>query len=260
ELRPIGRAAEAAMYRATGGVNTHKGAVFCLGLLSAAAALVIAARPAAGAAAAPPSGVAGKAKLPLGDRARFLAARIARGIVDAELAQPPGPATGAASHTTAGAASRTTAGAAGVAGAKAGEAARPSAGERLYRESGVRGARGQAEDGYPLLGTRLLPLLRAARARGQSDESARIDALLASMAELEDSCLLSRGGVAGLDLARRGAAGALASGGADTAAGLDAIRRLDAELCARNLSPGGSADMLAAAIFLLDLEDRHPEA
>ena len=36
-LRFLGREAEAAMYRGTGGVNTHKGAIFSLGLLSAAA-------------------------------------------------------------------------------------------------------------------------------------------------------------------------------------------------------------------------------
>lgn len=37
ELRTLGMDAEAAMYRATGGVNTHKGLIFSLGLLTAAA-------------------------------------------------------------------------------------------------------------------------------------------------------------------------------------------------------------------------------
>lgn len=37
QLRPIGLRAEADMYAATGGVNTHKGALFSLGLLCAAA-------------------------------------------------------------------------------------------------------------------------------------------------------------------------------------------------------------------------------
>ena len=37
KLRPHGREAEATMYRATGGINTHKGAIFSLGLMCAAA-------------------------------------------------------------------------------------------------------------------------------------------------------------------------------------------------------------------------------
>ena len=39
ELRRIGRAAEAAMIAATGGINTHRGAIFGLGLLAAASGL-----------------------------------------------------------------------------------------------------------------------------------------------------------------------------------------------------------------------------
>ena len=36
-VRPVGVSAEAAMFSSTGGVNTHKGAIFSLGILSAAA-------------------------------------------------------------------------------------------------------------------------------------------------------------------------------------------------------------------------------
>lgn len=41
-IRALGVEAEAAMFRATGGVNTHKGALFCLGLTLAAACRLVA--------------------------------------------------------------------------------------------------------------------------------------------------------------------------------------------------------------------------
>ena len=40
ELAAIGRRGEKAMFAVTGGVNTHRGAIWALGLLTAAAAMV----------------------------------------------------------------------------------------------------------------------------------------------------------------------------------------------------------------------------
>jgi len=208
-LRSIGQEGEGAMFQATGGINTHKGAVFCLGLLSAAVAFVQA---------------QGLKQERLGDAACEVVAGLCSGLVERELAR-----TKAAAHLT--------------------------AGERLFQAQGVRGARGQAEDGYPLLWERLLPLLRAAYPRGREPfRVACLDALLLSMAELEDSCLLARGGAAGLEIARRGAGEILRLGGASSEQGLPALNALDCVLTQARLSPGGSADMVAAAIFLVRTE------
>lgn len=123
-------------------------------------------------------------------------------------------------------------------------------GARACARYGVAGARGEAANGFPHVVAIGLPALRGARRRGVPEESARLDALLAVMCSLEDTCLLHRGGPAALEAARRGARAVLDEGGAATARGRRALLRLDGALLARNASPGGSADCLAAVLFL----------
>lgn len=87
------------------------------------------------------------------------------------------------------------------------------------------GARGEAHDGFPHARRIGLPALDAARARGLDETGARLDALIAIIASLDDTCLLHRGG-------------------------RNALAQLDAALLALNASPGGAADLLAATLFL----------
>ena len=213
-LRVIGKEGERAMFRATGGVNTHKGAIFCLGLLCTALAFVRSRKS--------NPGNDGH----LGDAACEWVAGLCSGLVERELSSAlcREPVT---------------------------------AGERLFRDYGVRGARGQAQDGYPLLKSRILPGLRVGL-DPSSDGFAHacLDALTLSMSELEDSCLLSRGGAAGLEFVRSGATWVQKAGSTKCESGRKARQELDAALCARGLSPGGSADMLAGGIFLA-LAERH---
>jgi len=190
----IGREAEAAMLAASGGVNTHRGAIWALGLLVTAAARANAG-PDAGAIAAG-------------------AGRLAR------LADPDAP--------------RRT-------GHK---------GERARLEHGVGGARGQAADGFPQVVEQALPMLRLSRARGDGEAQARINALLAVMARLDDTCLLARGGKPALLATQRGARRVLAAGGAATPIGRRLLARLEARMHAQRVSPGGAADLLAAALLL----------
>ena len=126
----------------------------------------------------------------------------------------------------------------------------PSNGARACREFGVAGARGEAAAGFPHVIEVGLPALAAARSRGAGEACARIDALLAIMSSLDDTCLLHRGGWAAVHAARSGARGVLALGGSATAAGAAALLALDAELIRRNASPGGCADLLAACLLL----------
>lgn len=193
-LAAIGRDGERTMFQATGGVNTHKGAIWALGLLVAGAAI-----------SPNPSDAADVA---------VTAARIAR-YPDTVI--PIDKAT----H-----------------------------GSRAVSQYRVAGARGEACEGFPHVVECGLPALRRARARGVPEVFARLDALLAIMASLDDTCLLHRGGRAALDAAKRGAREVLERGGSATAEGRAALHQLDRTLLERNASPGGSGDLLAATLFL----------
>lgn len=128
--------------------------------------------------------------------------------------------------------------------------AQDSHGARARRRYGVAGARGEARAGFPHVVNVGLPALWAARAEGVDETCARLDALMAIMASLDDTCLLHRGGRAALEAAQSGARAVLAAGGSSSAAGRAKLERLDADLLARYASPGGCADLLAACLFL----------
>ena len=72
-------------------------------------------------------------------------------------------------------------------------------------------------------------------------------ALLTLLAEMDDTNLLHRGGREGLRFVRESAADILRGPAEAYAARLEA---LDDACIRRNLSPGGSADLLGLAIFL----------
>ncbi|PLL17613.1 triphosphoribosyl-dephospho-CoA synthase MdcB, partial [Klebsiella michiganensis] len=102
----------------------------------------------------------------------------------------------------------------------------------------------------PHITTLALPQLLRSRAAGASEDQARLDALMAIMTSLSDTCVLSRAGMAGLEAMRQGAGEVLAAGGCSTARGRAALARLDVQMLAQNASPGGAADLLAATLFL----------
>lgn len=194
-LRPLGVRAEQAMFAATNGVNTHKGALFSLGVLTVAATLAV--------------------RSGQGLRAvREYTRALCRGLVQQELESAPGTA-------------------------------RATAGVRCFQRHRISGARGQAQAGYPQVFDGALPLLRQTP-HGRSPLQARaLRALLYLISVVEDTNVISRTGLDGLRFARRSAAALLARG-PDPAS----LARLDQAFIRRNISPGGCADLLAAACFL----------
>lgn len=200
-LGQLGRDGEAEMLRVTAGVNTHRGAIWALGLLSAAAMLE------SGAAA---GGIAASA---------------------AALARLDDPA---APHNP------------------------DSHGARVCRRYGVLGAREQAQHGFPAVIEHGLPQLLASRRAGAGEQNARLDALLAIMSSLTDTCVLHRAGLEGLTRMQAGARAVLEAGGAASLAGRRQLRLLDRDMLALNASPGGAADLLAATLFLDRLAPHAP--
>jgi triphosphoribosyl-dephospho-CoA synthase len=201
ELAAIGRDAERAMYKATAGVNSHKGAIWILGLLVAAAAQRddLHAREIASSA---------------GTIARF----------------PDRASLNIVTH-----------------------------GDIVRYRYGVAGARGEACQGFPHVIRFGLPALRKQRKAGFSEEICRLDALFSIMSRLEDTCLLYRGGIEVLNVTKARAQAVLLEGGYGCPQGRIEAGGLDRELSARRISPGGSADLLAATIFLDAVEREQRE-
>jgi triphosphoribosyl-dephospho-CoA synthase len=194
-LRTIGIEAEATMMAATGGVNTHRGAIFGMGLLCAA----------------------------VGFRACY-------GVSDtlgAVVAQRWG---------------------AGIVG---GPVPLHSHGTTAARRHGAGGARAEAAAGFPSLYAVAVPALAEGRRLAPDNaEAARVHALMTLIAWVEDTNLLYRGGAAGLTFAQAQARAFLEAGGCASPDWRARGLAIHDAFVARRLSPGGSADLLAMALFV----------
>ena len=193
----IGREGEQAMLATTNGVNTHRGAIWALGLLVAAAAL--------------------ESTNTKASAVTLRAARLA--LLDDRYAPRP------LSH-----------------------------GAQVAQRYGARGAREEAQLGFPAVIQRALPQLKRSRAAGHGEQNARLDALLAIMTNLADTCVLYRAGEQGLQTMQLGAQAVLDAGGSASLAGRRRLHELDQQLIALNASPGGAADLLAACLFIDRIE------
>lgn len=193
EVGRLGREGEAHMMQATGGVNTHRGAIWAMGLLVSAVAM----QPEI----ASPQAIARRA---------------------AKLAALP-------------------------------DAFSPksfSKGSHAVQRYQVPGAREEAQAGFPHILELALPQLRSSREKGATESQSQINALLAVMTRLSDTCVLSRGGMAALLAMHSGSLAVLNAGGTQTTAGRECLQALENRMLNDNTSPGGAADLLAATLFL----------
>lgn len=191
-IRFWGKQAEQTMFTATGGINTHKGAIFTLGLLCAAA---------------------GRCETTDPTEICAQVAAMTQGITKTDF-------TGM--QTT---------------------------GEVLFVRHGITGIRGQAEAGFPALLQVGLPVLEAGLARGLTPEEAGCAALLHLMCAITDTNLIARSDLATQQQVCARIRKLLQ---AEPFPNRNTLEKLDTEFIAATLSPGGSADLLAATYFLYD--------
>ncbi|MCX7788728.1 MAG: triphosphoribosyl-dephospho-CoA synthase CitG [Spirochaetes bacterium] len=204
-VRQIGIDAERAMFAATGGVNTHKGAIFSLGILCLAVGRL--------------SGLGLEPTVP---RLMRTVRGLCQGLVEKELKQD-----------------------AGILQTK---------GWRAYKQYGVKGARGEAEQGFPRVRFFALPLLKLLTFLFPTQRTqSLLTVLLGLMVMVKDTNILGRGGLGGLRWVRLSALRVILRGGAFTDTGMRLLRIFREDCKARHLSPGGSADLLAVTIFLHSL-------
>ncbi|WED23959.1 triphosphoribosyl-dephospho-CoA synthase CitG [Vibrio sp. JC009] len=128
-----------------------------------------------------------------------------------------------------------------------------TAGERLYKTYGMTGIRGEAASGYPTIFDYGLPVYEGCVADGYSEEQAMSQTLLSLMANNSDTNLVSRGGIEGLAFVQQQSKTLLEQTHSTSSDFEKSIQKLDKELINLNLSPGGSADLLAATWLLAQL-------
>ena len=228
-LNRLGVQAEERMVQATGGVNTHRGAIFCLGLLCAAAGRSMAERDLQ-------AKTAGRSMAWHADSATTSSVRNASAAL---------PAFSAAILQ-------------GILMRHWGDALALHCQQRLPGAHGtevaivhgIGGARAQAAAGMPAVFSVALPALRATLDTGRGWECARIDAFFHLLAELDDSNVRYRGGAAGARLVRACGEEFIRRGGTADPAWRVRAHDMHRRFVTHRLSPGGAADLLAATCFV----------
>lgn len=206
-LRLPGKLAEGEMRRATGGVNTHKGAIFSMGILC---------------------GALGRLERESWRNPETVLAECAamtKGLVSKDYVNLT-PETA------------------------------KTAGQKLYLQYGITGVRGQAEAGFPAVRNVGLPKLEAALAAGKSINEAGCAALLAMLANTVDTNMIHRGGY---ELAKETAEEISALLEKEPFPSKETMEALNEEFVQKNLSPGGTADLLALVYMLHFLKEEPHE-
>lgn len=212
QVRLIGQRGERLMFQKTGGVNTHKGTLFLLGISCAAGGKIL------------------QVKAPF-SALRSVIQEMTEGLVERELRSR-------------------------VEELKMLPLTDLTHGERLFLTHNIEGVRGEAERGLPTVFNTALPFYK--ENQDLSLDQRLVQTLLFIMQFSEDTNVLHRHSCVTLSEVQARAKQILALGGVRTAEGNKAIAAMAEDFCRRQISPGGSADLLGVTVFMDLLENWLP--
>ena len=214
-IRPIGLKAEQAMFAATNGVNTHKGMIFSMGIVAAAAGL---------ACSEYFEGAQSK-KTPDADYILNLCRNMCRRPLEADFASisPLHPKT----H---------------------GERLFIEHGIRGIRGEAADGFPSIKNASLPIFRRELLVNSK------ENWNLICLQVLLKLMSCVDDTNVLFRTGMKELSYVKESSQKILSLGGSFTAQGILALEQLNEDFIKKNISPGGCADLLAITLFLWRIE------
>ncbi len=194
-LKELGIQAEKTMLSVTAGANTHKGAIFSMGIFSCAAGMCVGSF----------DGSSFK------DKVKILGKAMSQLIEEEESS---------------------------------------TAGARALRDYGIGGIRKEAALGYPSVFGTGVPVFTSELRRGmggRKEEIAALKTLLGLIAVSEDTNIIARGGIEGYRWLKEQAEKNLGAMSEDELIG--ALTDMDRECVEKNISPGGSADLLGLTLF-----------
>ncbi len=240
-LRYAGQRAETAMFSATGGINTHKGLVFASAILCGALGKVHAER-----------------EVPLPMEKVLLECRKLGECSLADLRKLPNvqsPLPGGENQLSSGripAKMQSVPQRTPAFSVRPHSESSPTNGERIFTAYGIQGARGEAAAGFPSAVRIGLPALKKWLSAGFSLNDAAAMTLLTLISEVDDTNMVHRGGS---ELAKKSKEQAKHLLSTITKENFkETLSSLDSQYIAKNLSPGGCADLLAVSLMFLFLE------
>lgn len=217
-LRPMGIEAEKAMLMATYGINTHKGMIFSMGILAAAAGFIFSEHGAL-----------------RGELILNYAKEMCAGPLESDFSAISFDAP--KTH---------------------GERLYVRYGCRGIRGEAADGFPSISRYSLPLLRKMMEQKERTQSSPLGFFNNICLQTLLELMARVDDTNVLFRTDYPSLLYVKERAGGILAAGGCFTDDGIDSLCKLNQDFIKRNISPGGCADLLAITLFLWRLEQYKP--